>query len=207
MKKHLEKDVITMNLLFDNLFDAKKCIFTTRDLAAKGLRSEQIKLLVESGELTKLRRGVYCRPDCEIDEFYLFQSRYSKGVYSYGTALFFHGLSNRVPNIISYTIPNHYNVSRIKTDLNVQYQFVSEQIIDLGAIEIKSFQGDIIRVYDMERTICDIIKNNHKIDVQIYTDAIKTYFSNSKINVRKLMKYAKILKVETDVLKYMEVLR
>lgn len=196
-----------MILLFDNLSDESKCIFTTRDLNEKGLRSEQIRRLVESGELTKLRHGVYCRPNCDIDEFYLFQSRYSKGIYSYGTALFFHGLSNRVPNIISYTIPYYYNVSRIKTELNVQYHFVSEQIIDLGAIEIKSSHGKMIRVYDMERTICDIIKYNHKIDVQTYTDAIKAYFSSSKMNVRKLLKYAKILKVEAEVLKYMEVLR
>lgn len=54
----------------------------------------------------------------------------------------------------------------------------------------------MIIVYDMERTICDIIKNNHKIDVQTYTDAIKTYFLSLKI-----------LKVEADILKYMEVLR
>lgn len=196
-----------MNILLDTLSDENTHILTTKDLKEKGLRSEQIKRLVESGELIKLRHGVYCRPSCEIDEFYVFQSRYSKGIYSYGTALFFHGLSNRVPNIISYTIPNYYNVSRIKTELNIQYHFVSEQIIDLGVIEIKSFQGNIIRVYDIERTICDIIKNSRKIDAQTYAYAIKTYFSSSNINNRKLMRYAKILKVESDVLKYMEVLR
>ncbi len=188
-------------------FDTTKCIFTTRELKEKGLRSEQIKHLVSTKELIKLRHGVYCSPNCDVDAFYLFQSRYSKGVYSYGTALFFHGLSNRVPNIISYTMPNHYNVSKIKTELNVQYHFVSEEIIDLGAIKIKSFQGEMIRVYDLERTVCDMIKNKQKIDAQIYTDAIKAYFSSSKINTRRLMKYAKILKVEAVILTYMEVLR
>lgn len=46
----------------------------------------------------------------------------------------------RIAFQVSYTIVNHYNVSRIKTELNVQYHFVSEQILDLGSIEIKSFQ-------------------------------------------------------------------
>ncbi len=63
-----------------------------------------------------------------------------------------------------------------------------------------------VRCYNLERTICDIVKEREKIDSQIFSDAINQYFSNKKINSRLLMNYAKALKVENEIAKYMEVL-
>lgn len=64
-----------------------------------------------------------------------------------------------------------------------------------------------VRCYDLERTICDIVKEKDKMDPQIFSDAMNQYFDNKKINSRLLMKYAKALKVEDEIIKYIEVLR
>lgn len=63
----------------------------------------------------------------------------------------------------------------------------------------------MIRLYDKELCICDLIRNKDKVDIQIYTQAIKDYF-NTKVDRRKLLEYSKIFGVEDKVRTYMEVL-
>ena len=75
----------------------------------------------------------------------------------------------------------------------------------MGITEIRSPQGVMIRLYDKERCICDLIRDKDKVDIQIYTQAIKDYF-NTKADRRKLLKYSKVLGVEDKVRTYMEVL-
>ena len=66
--------------------------------------------------------------------------------------------------------------------------------------------GMNIKVYDVERTICDIIKNKNKIDAEIFSKALKDYVKSKNKNLNKLAKYAKIMNIEKKVSEYMEVL-
>lgn len=178
----------------------------TKDVTKNNIRKEVLSNLVKSGELVRLKRGVYCFKDEIIDEYYLFQLKAPQLIYSLGTALFFHGYSNRVPNVLSITVKQGYNIHRINTyKVNVRYS--SDENFELGLTSIQSPQGMEVRCYDLERTICDIVKERNKIDPQIFSDAINQYFSNKKINSRLLMKYANALKVEDEIMKYIEVLR
>ncbi|WP_423064802.1 type IV toxin-antitoxin system AbiEi family antitoxin domain-containing protein [Erysipelothrix rhusiopathiae] len=178
----------------------------TKDVTQYNIRKEVLSDLVKSGDLVRLKRGVYCFKDEIIDEYYLFQLKAPQLIYSLGTALFFHGYSNRVPNVLSITVKQGYNVHRIDTKkINARYS--SDELFELGLTAIKSPQGMEVRCYDLERTICDIIKERNKMDPQIFSDAINQYFSNKKINSRLLMKYAKAMKIEDEIMKYIEVLR
>lgn len=60
--------------------------------------------------------------------------------------------------------------------------------------------------YDMERSICDIVSKRNAMDKQIFVDAITGYFSSKEKNMRNLIKYSRILGVEDEIRKYMEVL-
>ena len=74
-------------------------------------------------------------------------------------------------------------------------------------IEIKELQdGTKIRIYNKERTICDIIKSRNKMDPQILNMAVKEYFSQKDSNYILLMKYAKIFRIEKIIRYYSEVL-
>ena len=61
-------------------------------------------------------------------------------------------------------------------------------------------------MYDMERTICDIIKNRKKMDPEIFSKALKEYAKRSDKDIRKLRIYAEKLKIEDKVYQYMEIL-
>lgn len=44
------------------------------------------------------------------------------------------------------------------------------------------------------------------MDKQIFTDAIKRYFKSNNKNLRLLIKYSRLFKIEYEIRKYMEVL-
>ena len=66
--------------------------------------------------------------------------------------------------------------------------------------------GTSVKVYDIERTIIDIIKDRNKNDTQILNTAIKEYMKLNNKNMVNLAKYAKIFNVEKLLKQYMEVL-
>ena len=128
-------------------------------------------------------------------------------IFSHQTALYLHDLSDRTPSVFHISVPQGYNASHIKKryeDLQVHY--VKKDLYELGKTEIKSPQGNLVPVYDVERTICDVIIDREKIDKQIFIEAIKRYFKSPNKNLRQLITYSKQFKIEDEIRKYLEVL-
>jgi hypothetical protein len=88
---------------------------------------------------------------------------------------------------------------------DVRFHYVAANLLDLGKTETRSPQGGTIVLYDKERCICDLIRAHSKTDMQLYTQAIKLYFSQGT-NTRKLLKYGKQFGIEDKIRTYMEVL-
>ena len=141
-----------------------------------------------------------------VDEYKLIQLRSEKIVFSYGTALYLHGMSDRVPHFIDATVPQGDNVSRIKKEHpTIRFHYVKKELWDIGIMTIKSPQGAQLRVYDQERCICDLIRDKQAMDMQLYIQAIQGYFKLEN-NARKLLKYGKKFGIEEKIRTYMEVL-
>lgn len=161
---------------------------------------------MNAGRLERIAKGLYVPIDGETDEYALLQARSSKAVYSYGTALFFWGLSDRTPHVLDLTVPQGTNMTKIKRDNpDVRIHYVMPEIYGLGLAATKSPQGGTISLYDKERCICDLIRAKAQMDLQLYTQALKDYFKNHT-NSRKLLKYGKQLGIEEQIRTYMEVL-
>ena len=83
---------------------------------------------------------------------------------------------------------------------------MKEELYEIGITEMKTPYGNKVKVYDLERTICDIIRNKKKIEIALFTDAMKRYVDRKDRNSIKLHKYAKIFNIEDELRKYLEVL-
>jgi len=195
----------TIDILYEKAQQSDGLI-TTKEIENLGIGRYNIKKLVERGILMKESQGIYSTGGEVPDEFIAIQKRSKKAIYSYGTALFFHGLSDRVPRIIDMTLPQGYNASRLKKsnpDLRIHY--VKPEILELGAEEIQTPQGSFVKAYNKERCICDLIKDQKRVEKQLFTQAVRAYFSG-RYDTREVIKMARIIGVEADVRKYMEVL-
>lgn len=181
-------------------------IVTTKQIEDAGLYRGLIKSFVEDGRLIKEAKGLYSLADEFPDEYAVLQKRSEKMVFSYGTALYLWGMSDRVPHIISVTVPQGFNSTRIKKDNEkIKFHYVQKHVWDLGITNTNTNLGNKVMLYDKERCICDLVMLKNEVDKQLYIQAIKEYF-NGEYNARRLLKYAKVFGVEEKIRDYMDVL-
>jgi predicted transcriptional regulator of viral defense system len=193
-------------LSLEKLTEKTGGVLTTKQFCEAGYSRMALARLVENGTLVHIRHGYYSFADQLSDEYVLLQSRSRRSIFSYGTALFFWGLSDRVPHVLDLTVPQGANVEKIRRDNpDVRFHYVAANILELGKTETLSPQGGSVVLYDKERCICDLIRTRSKTDMQLYTQAIKLYFSQGA-NARKLLKYGKRFGIEDKIRTYMEVL-
>ena len=154
-------------------------------------------------EFEKIANGLYVLPDENIDEYLYFSYRIPKGIFSHETAAYLQGLSTRMPLVYVMTVKVGDNVSRVKSARdNIIFKYVKKDYYDIGKITITSPFGREISVYDKERTILDIIKDKDRIDAQVFSEAIKSYFAGKEKNLLKLSKYAIKMNMEQALKRY-----
>ena len=178
-------------------------VITNKEAEELGYTRHNLSELTKSGQLERLRPGLYQLKGKVIDDFVLISSNSNRIIFSNQTALYLYDLSDRTPNVFHISVPQGYNARHIKKryeDLQVHY--VKKDLYELGKTEIKSPQGNLIPVYDIDRTICDIIIDREKIDKQIFTEALKRYFRSPNKNLRRLIKYSRLFKIEDEIRKY-----
>lgn len=189
------------------LLASENCgLITTAQVEAAGISRTALKRYVEDKQLVRIRKGLYTLEKGITDEYALLQARSGSALFSYGTALFLWGLSDRVPHTIDLSVPHGTNVSRMKRDNpQVRFHYVNPRLYNLGKTETMSPQGGRVFLYDKERCICDLIRYKKDMDMQLYTQAIKDYFLTGSNN-RKLLKYGRLFGIEEQIRTYMEVL-
>lgn len=178
---------------------------TAKELEENNINRYFLTKMIERKQIKRISRGYYGLADYNADEYYKTISASEKAVFSMNTALYLHNLSDRTPLVYDITVPYYYGGS-LRNNKNVNLYFVKSSILNLGKIEMTSPFGMKIKVYDKERTICDIVKNRNNMDMEIFSKAIKTYIKSSDKKLNKLMKYAKELKIENKIREYMEVI-
>lgn len=194
-----------VNSKLNNFFENNNTI-TVKEAEKMGIKRHTLSSLCKKGILERIKQGIYQKSDTITNEFLKIQKN-NNIIFSNATALYFHNLTDRVPNIITITVPQGYNVSHITKKFgNLKIYYVKKEIFEIGKIETLSKMSNKIYIYDKERTICDIIKNKNKIDIDVFSKALKLFFKNENIKLRNLIKYSKELKIEKKVREYLEVL-
>lgn len=189
----------------EELLEASKDgTITAAQVTKAGFHRSILQELVNNGEIVRVSRGLYIQSDTWEDDFYLLQRKYERGIYSHDTALYLLGYSDRTPAKYTVTFPKGYNAPSLKQE-NILVKRVILENYGFGIVEIKSPSGNPIHVYDLERTLCDILRGSGS-DIQIINEAMKRYVVSKDKNIYKLMNYAEQLHVKDKVQHYMEVL-
>ena len=175
---------------------------TASSVSKAGLQRRALAECVEAGKLSKGARGVYFLPDQFEDEFAIWQHTYPQGIFSGSTALYLLKKTDRIPYSFCMTFPKGYNVSAAKQK-GIKCKTVVAERYDLGAQDILSPYGNAVRCYNIERTLCDIVREG---DFQSTNQAFKEYTRSDSKDIALLMHYAKVLHVENRVRNYMEIL-
>lgn len=191
--------------LIENLSIKNNGVIRTSDVISLGISKQYFHEFVAKNGYRMISRGVYLSPNSWEDGMYNLQSRYSKAIFSYETALYLLGLSEREPFQYEVTVPQGYNSSKLKQQ-NVVVYTVKSEWYSIGVTDCLTPMSNSVRIYNAERTLCDIFKGNCKIEIQDKQFAMKEYVRQGKKNIPLLMEYAKELRVEKAIRQYLEVL-
>ncbi len=188
-----------------NLMNKNKGYITTKMISENNIARFFLTKMVNEKKLEKVGRGLYMDPAYFTCDYYKYQTISKYCIYSLETALYLHDLSDRVPIQYNISVPRNYSGILTKFD-DIKLNYVSDEIYNVGVININSPFDMPIRVYDLERTICDIIKYKSKVDIEIFSTALRRYSKLENKNLYNLICYAKLLNIETKVRDYMEIL-
>ena len=176
---------------------------TSKKISNLGIHRMYLNIMKEKGMIEKVGNGIYIYSSKIEDSYFVFCLELSNVVYSHMTALYFHGLSIKAPNDkYDITVPNNYFNYKIK-EHNVFY--VDKGIYELGLTEVKTPMGNSVRVYDVERCICDIIRSKNRMDSEHIKYSVKEYIKRKDKNLVKLSNYAKEMGIKDEVMNYIEV--
>jgi predicted transcriptional regulator of viral defense system len=191
--------------VLDKLVENGNGYLRTSQALERGISKPTLADYVSKRNMERVAHGVYLSEDAWPDELYLLYLSNSRIIFSHETALMLHGLMEREPNKTSVTVQAGYNSTHLRKKGIHVYQ-VRPEFYELGTTEVQTGFGNTVRAYDMERTICDMLRYKASIDVQIFRYAMKEYMTNPHKNVHHLMEYAKRFQIESDVRTYTEVM-
>ncbi len=180
-------------------------ILKTADVVAAGISKDYFYEYVKSAGLEKAAHGIYISPATWPDEMYLLQTQIPKAVYSHETALYLHDLAEKEPVPLTVTVAAKYNNPAL-AEKGVKVVYVKKEWHEMGVCEMASPGGHKLIVYDMERTICDIVRKRSEMDIAAFNYAVKEYMKRKDKNLSRLMAYAGKMRLEKKIRETMGVL-
>lgn len=201
------KGVCEMNKLAEikKIADENNGIITTSDVTSRGISKTTLSTFVKQNDYERIYQGVYCSKDVWQDDLYLFSLRCPKTIFSHETALFLLDMTDSEPLNYTVTVKTGYNATHLRND-NIKVFSIKKEFFKLGIITVDTPYGNKILTYNAERTICDILRNRSKIEIGVFSDALKQYVKRKDKNLHRLVEYSKKLRVNNLLNKYLEVL-
>lgn len=189
----------------DQMVEKQGGILQTAQVVEAGISKPVCYEYVKDRKMERAAHGIYVSKDSWIDAMYLIHLRFGQAVFSHETALFFHDLTDREPMPYTVTLKTGYNPARLKAE-GVQVYTIKPELHGVGLTTVQTPFGHPVPIYDMERTICDLLRSRNRIEIQTYQEALKAYARRKDKNLRRLMQYAGAFRVEKILRQYLEVL-
>ncbi|MCM1184151.1 MAG: abortive phage infection protein [Roseburia sp.] len=191
--------------MLDKLVENGNGYILTSQAVANGVSGMALAEYVKKRHMERVAHGLYIAEDAWPDELFRISVLNKRAFFSHETALYLHGLMEREPSIVSVSVRKGYNATHLRKQGIRVYQ-VRSDVAELGLTEVRTNAGNPVMVFDMERTICDIISCKDDMDIQIFQYAMKEYMARKEKNLGNLMDYAKKIRVESAVRLYTEVM-
>ncbi|NLC66507.1 MAG: hypothetical protein GX752_06175 [Clostridium sp.] len=180
-------------------------VLKTSELKELGLSSRQINKLLGEGMISKIKYGFYESNEYPLKEQVIIARLFPKAVIFLESALMHYGYTDRIPSAWQIAVDRHSKPNQYDIEYPViEPYYLEPKFIDIG-VDIIHEDGVDIRIYDRDRTICDILRYENKLEEEVFTNAIKRYVKDPKKNVRRLFEYAGEFNITNKVQTYIGV--
>jgi predicted transcriptional regulator of viral defense system len=174
-------------------------ILKTVELKDLGLSSRQIKRLLNEGIITKAKRGFYELTDYVIRKEVIIARLFPRAVIFLESALFHYDYTDRIPPAWQIAVDRYSKTTQYRIDYPlIEPYYLEPKFLDIG-VDIIEIDGIEIKIYNRDRTICDVLRYEKKLEKEVFYNAIGRYIEDSKKNIRKLFEYAEIFNIKNKV--------
>ncbi len=177
---------------------ANNGMISTRMIEPLNISRQYLSIMEKNNDIERISKGMYLSPSAFEDSYFFFQQKYKKAIFSHMNALYFYGMTEEFPYNYTITVPQKYHVDKVNEKCNVFY--VSDDIYEMGVVEIKTPNGNKVRAYDKERCICDIIRSKGRMDSEQVKKSIKQYILCQDKDMVKLSNYSKKMGINEKVM-------
>lgn len=190
------------------LFRSKKGYAKTVDFLEQGISSYYINKLLKEGLIFRVKRGLYqynnpeFLPDSEIVEV---SQLIPSGVICLLSAAAYHELSTINPWQYHVAIERSQKPPLLPSYPPIQIYYFNKKAFE-NDVEENEVEGHPVKIYSIEKTICDLIRYRDTIGMDIMIECIKSYMKLPTRNVTKLLKVGKEQRVDKILKNYIEVL-
>ena len=185
-------------ILTDTIKQINNEMLSTRMIEPLNISRQYLSIMQNNNDIEKVSRGIYLSPSAFEDSYFSFQQKYKKAIFSHMNALYFYGMTEEFPYNYTATVPQNYHVDTVNEKCNVFY--VSDDIYELGVVEIETPNGNKVRAYDKERCICNIIRSKGRMDSEQVKKTIKQYMQSRDKDIAKLSEYSKKMGINKKVM-------
>ena len=141
---------------------------------------------LEKQTLFKLEEGVYSTNRYE-PELGIIMKKHPKSILAGEYAYYLHGLTNVIPE--KYDLATPYKSAKLR-DNRIRQIYMKDDLLFLG-VEEKDVDGCLIRVYDKERMLIELLRNKHSVPYDLYKEIIINYREIiSDLQVWRIQEYA-----------------
>lgn len=182
-------------------------IFSMKELKDLGLSQYKISKMVEDGKLVKLNKSYFENADYtgEESDFYYAEAYAPQGVICLLSAAVYYNLTTFIPDSVDVAIPRKAKVSTIPDQPRLNVHHYTDDRHELGITCVKE-GGNRFRIYDIEKTVVDIVFYREKVGIEETKEILVNYLQRKDRNLNRLLKYAELMKCDDTLRKYLEVL-
>jgi predicted transcriptional regulator of viral defense system len=190
--------MIDMNKIIEE-FQKRGGVLKTAELSQLGLSSRQIRKLLDHGELSKIKQGYYELSNEVNSEEVIIARLFPEAVIFLQSALLHYNYTDRIPAAWQIAVDRDSEKSQYDIDypmIEPFYQVTKFLSVGLTAIVVDNVN---VRIFDRDRTMCDVMRYERKLEKEVFSNAIMRYIKDPKKNVRNLFEYAQIFNITRKV--------
>ena len=188
----------------DKINREKGIVYRTKDFNDQGISNYLIGKMIEQGQLIKVTHGIYALDDFKLMQITDINVIIENGVISLLSAAIYYELMDGTKAKCTITLDRNQKPPRIPYDMFV-YIYTTSSLYDVG-LNIIDVNGRQVKIYDLERTVCDILKHRNKYDKQLVNKIVFNYLQRDDCDIDKLIAYSKKLRIYNVVKQYLEIL-
>ncbi len=190
----------------DIIAENKKFI-TTAELKDMGYSYYKMGQLEKNGLLHRVNRTTYENLSYKGDEndFFSAEAYVPNGVICLMSAARYYGLTNFLPDAVDVAIDRKKKVSTLPEWPELRIFYFNPARMDIGVTEVIE-DGNKFHIFDIEKTVVDIIYFRNKIGIEETSEVLKNYLKRKDRQIDRLYTYARRLRCEKVTRTYLEVL-